>query len=114
MTRIAVFNNKVVNLQAELNYVHAHLATMHSLQIAHLSHPQISSSPTSFPSSSNAHDNISMHFDPHQQLQSTSLELCNILNPSHQQHKDGELEAMALEFVSRYLPGVRFKPPHSH
>ncbi|KAF1888620.1 hypothetical protein Lal_00011394 [Lupinus albus] len=54
-----------------------------------------------FPSFSNAYDlksasNISMHFDPHQQLQSTSLELCNIQNPSHQQHKDGELEAWLL------------------
>ncbi|OIW00806.1 hypothetical protein TanjilG_18608 [Lupinus angustifolius] len=116
---IFALQQQVVNLQAELTYVQARLATMHHLAIS--PHPQ-TSSPTSFPSSSDhlasnadlhCSSNISMHFD-HPQPQSTSLELSNNVNPFCQQLEDGELQAVALEFVSRYLPGVRFQPPNSH
>ncbi|KAE9610731.1 hypothetical protein Lal_00021217 [Lupinus albus] len=117
---IFALQQQVVNLQAELTYVQARLATMHRLPIA--LNPQ-TTSPTSFPSSSDhlgsnadmhCSSNMSMHFD-HSQSQSTSLELSNIVNnPLSQQLEDSELQNVALEFVSRYLPGVRFQPPNSH
>jgi hypothetical protein len=56
---------------------------------------------------------MSMHFDPHQQL-STSLDFSSFFNHSDQQLEDDELQALAREFVSRYLPGVRFQPSNSH
>lgn len=114
---------QVVNLQAELTYVQARLATMHRLPIVPIHpHPQSSSSPTSFHSSldhlaANADlqsaTNISLHYDT-LQPQSTSFESNNFLNPSDQQLEDGELQALAREFVCRYLPGVRFQPPNSY
>lgn len=113
-----------MNLQAELTYVQARLATMQPLPIPvapSLQNPQ-SSSPTSFHSSSDhlatnvdlqSASNMYMHFDP-LQPHSTSLELSNFFNTSDQQLEDGELQALAREFVSRYLPGVRFQPSDSH
>lgn len=122
VAHIFALQQQVVNLQAELTYVQARLATMHRLPIVPIPHPQSSSSPTSFHSSldhlaSNADlqsaTNISVHYDP-LQPQSTLLESNNFFNPSDQQLEDGELQALAREFVCRYLPGVRFQPPNSH
>lgn len=120
---------QVMSLQAELTYVQARLATMqrHPIPVApSLPHPQTSSPPPSLHSQSDHHhlaatnaelqsiSNMSMHYDtlqPH----STSLELSSFFSPSDQQQlEDGELQALAREFVSRYLPGVRFQPPNSH
>ncbi|XP_061371062.1 LOB domain-containing protein 19-like [Gastrolobium bilobum] len=122
---IFALQQQVMNLQAELTYVQARLATMQRLPIPvappPLPHLQ-SSSPTSLHSSSdhlasNADmqiaSNISMHFDP-LQPHSTSFDLSSFFNPSDQQLEDGELRVLAREFVSRYLPGVRFQPPNSH
>ncbi|KAL2337449.1 hypothetical protein Fmac_011895 [Flemingia macrophylla] len=105
---------QVMNLQAELTYVQARLATMRMPM--HVSHPQ-SSSPQTLYSSDHLASNVdlqsaAMHFDPilpH----STSLELSNVLYPSNQQLEDRELQALAREFVTRYLPGVRFQPSNS-
>jgi len=113
---------QVMSLQAELTYVQATLATMQRLPISlapSLPNPQ-SSSP-SFHSSSDhlgtnadmqSASNMSMYFDPHQPL--SSLDLSSFFNQSDQQLDDDELQALAREFVSRYLPGVRFQPSNSH
>ncbi|PNX97864.1 hypothetical protein L195_g004015 [Trifolium pratense] len=114
---------QVMSLQAELTYVQATLATMQRLPISlapSLPNPQSTSQ--SLHSSSDhlgtnadlqSASNMSMNFDPHQQL-STSLDLSSFFNHSDQQLEDDELQALAREFVSRYLPGVRFQPSNSH
>lgn len=122
VAHIFALQQQVMSLQAELTYVQATLATMQRLPISlapSLPNPQ-SSSP-SFHSSSDhlgtnadmqSTSNMSMHFDPHQPL--SSLDLSSFFNQSDQQLDDDELQALAREFVSRYLPGVRFQPSNSH
>lgn len=110
-----------MSLQAELAYVQARLATMERLPITvapSLSYHQTSQSlhSSSDQLATNADlqsANMSMHFDPFQP-HSTSLELSSFFNPSDQQLEDGELQALAREFVSRYLPGVRFQSSNSN
>ncbi|KAK7349620.1 hypothetical protein VNO77_07122 [Canavalia gladiata] len=116
VAHLFALQQQVMNLQAELTYVQARLATMQRLPVpvASLPQPQ-NSSPTSLHSSSdhlalNADlQSAFMYFDP-LQPHSTSLELSTFFNPSDQQLEDGELQALAREFVSKYLPGVRFQP----
>ncbi|KAK7382192.1 hypothetical protein VNO80_00941 [Phaseolus coccineus] len=111
---------QVMNLQAELTYVQARLATMQRMpmEVAPLLHPQ-SSSPQTLPSSDHLASNVDMqsvpimHYDP-LQPHSASLELSSILfNQSDQQVEDRELQALAREFVTKYLPGVRFQQSNS-
>ncbi|XP_004510943.1 LOB domain-containing protein 19-like [Cicer arietinum] len=121
---IFALQQQVMSLQAELTYVQHSLATMQRLPISvapSLPNPQ-SSSPSLHSSSSHqlgtnadlqSASNMSMHFDPFQQL-STSLDSSSFFNQSDQQPQDEELQALAREFVSRYLPGVRFQPSNSH
>lgn len=107
-----------MSLQAELTYVQATLATMQHLPV----NPQ-NSSPSLHSSANHLGTNadmlsasnfMSMHIDPHQPL-SASLDLSSFFNQSDQQQlEDDELQALAREFVSRYLPGVRFQPPNSN
>lgn len=112
---------QVMNLQAELTYVQARLATMQRvpMPVAPLPHPQTSSPPT-LHSSDHLASNVNMqstpmHFDtlqPHP----TSLELSTVFNPTDQQLEDiqdRELQALAREFVTKYFPGVRFQPSNS-
>ncbi|CAJ1949850.1 unnamed protein product [Sphenostylis stenocarpa] len=110
----------VMNLQAELTYVQARLATMQRMPmaVAPLPHPQ-SSPPPTLPSSDNMPSNADMqsvpimHYDP-LQPHSASLELSSILfNQSDQQLEDRELQGLAREFVTKYLPGVRFQQSNS-
>lgn len=112
---------QVMNLQAELTYVQARLATMQRLpmQVAPLPHPQSSSPPPTFHSSDHLASNADlqsapmMHFDP-LQPHSASLELSSVVfNQSDQQLEDRELQVLAREFVSKYLPGVRFQQSNS-
>jgi hypothetical protein len=102
---------QVMSLQAELTYVQATLATMQRLPISQSLHS--SSDQLGTNADLQSATNMSMHFDPHQQL-STSLDLSSFFNQSDQQLEDDELQALAREFVSRYLPGVRFQPSNSH
>ncbi|RDX61163.1 LOB domain-containing protein 31, partial [Mucuna pruriens] len=102
---------QVINLQAELTYVQARLATMQRLpmSVASLAHPQSSSSPPTLLSSDQLPSNAdlqsaSMHLELYQP-HSTSLELSNVFNPLDQQFQDRELQALAREFVARCLPG---------
>lgn len=50
-----------------------------------------------------------MHFDPSQSEQ-TSMDMASIWNPIDEDDDDDDLRKLAREFVSKYLPGVRFKP----
>ncbi|KAJ1413643.1 Lateral organ boundary [Sesbania bispinosa] len=115
VAHIFALQQQVMNLQAELTYVQARLATMQRLPLPvapPLPHPQTSSS-TSLHSSSDhltlnadlqSATDLSMQFDP-LQSHSTSLQLSTFFDPSDQQLEDGELHALAREFVTRYLPG---------
>ncbi|WJX92885.1 hypothetical protein P8452_74468 [Trifolium repens] len=111
VAHIFALQQQVMSLQAELTYVQATLATMQRLPISQSLHS--SSDQLGTNADLQSATNMSMHFDPHQQL-STSLDLSSFFNQSDQQLEDDELQALAREFVSRYLPGVRFQPSNSH
>lgn len=110
---------QVVNLQAELAYVQARLATLQCLPP-----PPLPPQPQSLHSSSNIVappsdlvpiSNLMMHLDPLQTQQCAGQEMTSLFNPLDQELIDGEdLQALAREFVCRYLPGVRFRPPGPH
>ncbi|PIA49941.1 hypothetical protein AQUCO_01300580v1 [Aquilegia coerulea] len=111
---IFALQQQVVNLQAELAFVQAHLSTF-----------ELSSSQAMSPALANIYDpnssttvstsNLPTNFvsDP-QQLQQTSDTTAGYCSLNDQQPvDDGDLHALAREFVSRYLPGVRFRPSSS-
>ena len=106
-----------MNLQAELAYIQARLSTLQPLPLLPTSEAQCPSL-TSLHSSSEigsdlvSSSNISMNFEP-PQPQQTSIELTSFPNPFDQEMENEELQALAREFVSRYLPGVRFRPSAS-
>jgi hypothetical protein len=104
-----------VNLQAELAYVQARLATLQRLPPLPVPQSQ-SSSPTNRHSSSDLASssfNLSMHFDP-LQPQPTSAELASYFNPVDEELEDNDVQALAREIISRYLPGVRFRASSPH
>ncbi|KAK1559462.1 hypothetical protein Q3G72_014749 [Acer saccharum] len=136
---IFTLQQQVVNLQAELAYVQARLSILQRIPLPlqplpphdhhhhhhhhhHQAQTHSSTSPSSLHSSSeiassstisnNTHA-MSMSYDP-LQPQQASPELTSLSNPSDQdQMEDGDLQALAREFVSKYLPGVRFRPSNS-
>ncbi|XP_007052037.2 PREDICTED: LOB domain-containing protein 31 [Theobroma cacao] len=114
---IFTLQQQVVNLQAELAYIQGRLSTLQRLPLLPPSQAQYTS-PTSLHSSSEvgsdlvSSSNMSMSFDrPQPQL--ASVELTSFPNPFDQEPENEELQALAREFVSRYLPGVRFRPSTS-
>ncbi|OMO78581.1 hypothetical protein CCACVL1_14278 [Corchorus capsularis] len=116
VAHIFTLQQQVVNLQAELAYIQARLSTLQRLPLLP---PAQSPSPTSLHSSSEigsdlvSSSNMSINFDPTQH-QHTSFELTSFPNPFDQEvENEEELQALAREFVSRYLPGVRFRPSNS-
>ncbi|MED6145225.1 hypothetical protein PIB30_023173 [Stylosanthes scabra] len=127
VAHIFALQQQVVNLQAELTYVQARLATMHRYPIAAAAaSPTLHSCSLDHLASSNADlqnasNIISMHYDPPQPppppQHSTSLEPSSFISSSDQQQQliveDGDLQTLAREFVSRYLPGVRFQPSNN-
>ncbi|BFG21763.1 hypothetical protein CerSpe_080370 [Prunus speciosa] len=129
VSHIFTLQQQVVNLQAELAYVQARLATFQralppppppqlecpppprSLHYSS-SHINVTSSPCSeFVPTSNS----LTHFDPLQTVPHTA-EMTSLFNSLDQELIDGEdLQALARELVCRYLPGVRLnKPSTSH
>ncbi|XP_012083562.1 LOB domain-containing protein 19 [Jatropha curcas] len=102
---------QVVNLQAELAYIQARLSTLQHLPLPHQSPSQTTSTMAS-------NSNMSMNYDQQQVLQSQylSTELASICNknPLDPELQADDLQSLARDFVSKYLPGVRFKPPSSH
>ncbi|KAJ8900306.1 hypothetical protein K2173_024946 [Erythroxylum novogranatense] len=115
---IFTLQQQVVNLQAELAYVQARLSTLQRLPLL-LPVPQFqqAQSPSSeIASTSELASNsvVSMHFDQLElSTDQISTELANYYNSLHQELQEGELQALACQFVSRYLPGLKFKPPSS-
>ncbi|KAI4354902.1 hypothetical protein L6164_003726 [Bauhinia variegata] len=126
---IFALQQQVVNLQAELAYVQARLSTLQHLHLAppalvehqstcfHSSNSELAST-TNINVDLQANSSLSsmhMNCDPTDlQLHPTSEELSNFFSiPSDQQLDEGDLNALAREFVSRHLPGVRFRPSDS-
>ncbi|KAJ9188436.1 hypothetical protein P3X46_003795 [Hevea brasiliensis] len=104
---------QVVNLQAELAYIQACLSTLQRLplqQAQPLPAPSPSQSSIASTTELGSNSNVSMHFD---QLQQVSSEWTSLCNPLDSELENDDLQALARDFVSRYLPGVRFKPPSS-
>lgn len=108
-----------MNLQAELAFTQARLSILQRLPMASAAQ---STSPCSLYSSSEMVStadmasgyNISMQFDPlQQQQQQTSTDQTSSFNPFDQEIDDGDLQALAREFVSKYLPGVKLQPSNS-
>ncbi|KAL5727990.1 hypothetical protein ACHQM5_001122 [Ranunculus cassubicifolius] len=111
---IFALQQQVVNLQAELAFVQAHLSTME------LSASQAMLVPTTDQTSSMAdqmYPSSNFGCEPAEQMQlqqytleTTASYCCDLVE---QPADDGDLHALAREFVSRYLPGVRVKPSSS-
>ncbi|KAK7844509.1 LOB domain-containing protein 19 [Quercus suber] len=116
---IFTLQQQVVNLQAELAYVQAHLSTFQRLPP--LPPPQSQSpSPTNhhhctsdLATSSDLQHSLSMQIDPIQP-QPTSTELTSYFDPLAEELEDGDVQALARELISRYLPGVRFRASSPH
>ncbi|KAG6786691.1 hypothetical protein NC652_006612 [Populus alba x Populus x berolinensis] len=120
---IFTLQQQVMNLQAELAYIQAHLSTLRCLPspqpppLCAQSHSLMSlSSSSEVPSFSklSSNSNISMHFDQLQlQPQQASTESTGFYNPSEHGIDNEDLHELARAFASRCLPGVRFRPPNS-
>ncbi|KAL6130756.1 hypothetical protein ACLB2K_069135 [Fragaria x ananassa] len=120
VAHIFSLQQQVVNLQAELAYVQARLATLQRLPLpppppqpqSHHSLPNVvASSSELLPIS-----NIMMHLDPIETHQcAAGQEMTSIFSRLDEELIDGgDLQVLAREFVTRYLPGVRFRPPGPH
>ncbi|KAJ6710016.1 LOB DOMAIN-CONTAINING PROTEIN 19 [Salix koriyanagi] len=120
---IFALQQQVVNLQAELAYIQAHLPTLQCLPspqpppLCPQSHSLASlGSSSEVPSFSKlaSNSNISMHFDELQlQPQQASTESTGFCDPSENGIDNEDLHELARAFVSRCLPGVRPRPPNS-
>ncbi|KAK8502909.1 hypothetical protein V6N12_054136 [Hibiscus sabdariffa] len=101
-----------VNLQAELAHIQAHVSTLRRLPPLPQSQALCPSpTPTPTPHSLYASE-IGSDLDP-PQPQHTPMDLTDFPFPSVQDVENQELQALAREFVSVYLPGVRFRPSTS-
>lgn len=103
-----------MNLQAELAYVRANISIMQRLPPPPPPpvHAQTPASVVNLDASSDALaslSNVSVQFDPPQPQDTVSW-----WNSIDDELEDGEVLALAKEFVARYLPGVRFRPPSPH
>ncbi|XP_043716834.1 LOB domain-containing protein 19-like [Telopea speciosissima] len=104
--QIFALQQQVVNLQTELAFIQAHLATLEL--------PPPPMSPTQSPAASaSLHaSGTSTLLDP-VQLQEM-FETASCWNQTdHQDDNNGDLPALAREFVSKYFPGARFQSPDS-
>ncbi|KAK6119426.1 hypothetical protein DH2020_046832 [Rehmannia glutinosa] len=100
--------SQVVNLQAELAYTQARISTLQ--RGATLPLPQLSSS--SLRSSSEVACNSTAQmalFD--EETSPDMVSYCN--NSVDEVVEDGDLQSLAREYVSRYFPGVKFRPSTS-
>ncbi|GAV91525.1 DUF260 domain-containing protein [Cephalotus follicularis] len=114
VSHIFTLQQQVVNLQAELAYIQARLATLRHYPLATQPDAQSPSLATDIASSTLdlvSTSNITMQLDPPQQPHVSTTD-CNPFG--QQQHvEDGDLQTLARELVAMYLPGVRFRPPGS-
>ncbi|GMY09378.1 LOB domain-containing protein 19-like [Fagus crenata] len=116
---IFTLQQQVVNLQAELAYVQARLSTLQRLPLLPLPQCQSPSpanhhqSTSGLATSSDLQSNKTMLFDPIQP-QPTSTELTSFSDPLAEELGDEDVQALARELISRYLPGVRFRASSPH
>lgn len=104
-----------MNLQAELAYVQARLSSLQRLPPLPPQQCQSPSPPNHHSSSDMAatadslqsNSNLSQHFDPPQQ-HPTLTELTSFFNLDGDL-EDEDVQALAQEVISRYMPGVRFR-----
>ncbi|XP_010276387.1 PREDICTED: LOB domain-containing protein 19-like [Nelumbo nucifera] len=110
---IFALQQQVVNLQAELAFIKAQLTTMELPQS--LSPSQSSASASLGVSSDLIPTSLeSMCFDPDPLQLQEIVEMADCWNQCDDQNSNnGDLSALAQEFVSIYLPGVRFRPSDS-
>ncbi|PIN23788.1 hypothetical protein CDL12_03484 [Handroanthus impetiginosus] len=109
---IFTLQQQVVNLQAELAYTQARISTLqHGPSLPHQPPSLSSSNPRS---SSNFACNSTVQTAPFDASLSeeTSTEIVSLCNSVDQELEDGDLQSLAREYVSRYFPGVRFRPPN--
>ncbi|KAE8721282.1 LOB domain-containing protein 19 [Hibiscus syriacus] len=111
VAHVLTLQQQVVNLQAELAYNQARLPTLHRHPL--MPPTSLHSSPEIARSELASSSNMSVQFDPLQQQQQTSSQLTSFPCPFDQEGQNKELQVLAKEFVSRYLPGVRFRPSTS-
>ncbi|KAM7476339.1 hypothetical protein LguiB_023582 [Lonicera macranthoides] len=111
--QIFTLQQQVLNLQAELAYVQARLSVMQRLPPLPPQSQSSSLKNLQSPSELAFNSNNSMLFNPSQSEQ-TLVDMESIWNPTdeelEQDDDDDDLRKLAREFVSKYLPGVRFKP----
>ncbi|KAK4411291.1 LOB domain-containing protein 19 [Sesamum angolense] len=115
VAHIFTLQQQVVNLQAELAIIQARISTLQRSPLPPAQHPCLSSS--NIGASSELAGNSSCLqtgiFDP-SQSEETSPEMVSFCNSVDQEVEDiGDLQSLAREYVSRYFPGVRFRPPTS-
>ncbi|KAF5200310.1 Lob domain-containing protein [Thalictrum thalictroides] len=114
---IFALQQQVVNLQAELAFVQAHLSTYElssqamSPALANIYDPN--SSTNTVLSTSNVPTNFATEHPQLQQTFETTAGYCSLNDQQHTAIDDCDIHTLAREFVSRYLPGVRFRPPSS-
>ncbi|KAL2233994.1 UNVERIFIED_CONTAM: LOB domain-containing protein 19 [Sesamum indicum] len=115
VAHIFTLQQQVVNLQAELAYIQARISTLQRSPLPPPQHPCLSS-PNIRTSSELAGNSSCLQtgiFDP-SQSEETSPEMVSFCNAVDQEVEDiGDLQSLAREYVSRYFPGVRFRPPTS-
>ncbi|XP_043695415.1 LOB domain-containing protein 19-like [Telopea speciosissima] len=109
---IFALQQQVVNLQAELAYIQAHLSTLEL--------PPLPMSPNQSTACASFHvfsenslpaSGTSALLDPMQVQEIFGM--ASYWNQVDQDPNNGNLPALAREFVSKYLPGGRFRPPDS-
>lgn len=110
-----------MSLQAELAYIQAKLSTLQRLLPPPLHSPSSTARHNPLPETTPGSDmgllpNVPMLLDPLQTQLGCNETTSSFLNPidhEDEMDEDGELQSLAREFVSRYLPGVGFRPPCS-
>lgn len=102
----------MVNLQAELAYVQARLSTLQHLPLAAPPQGSLATGVTV-----NLQSDVSLYVDPPPPPpppeQAAALDitgLCSELDEDEGAVATSDLHMLAWEFVSRHLPGVRFRP----
>nr|GLL25532.1 LOB domain-containing protein 19-like [Ipomoea trifida] len=111
---IFTLQQQVVNLQAELAYVQARLSTLQHL-------PLTAPPPGSLPLGDTNVDlqssceaghssDVSLYVNPPPPLLSPGLDITGLCSELDEDVATSDLHMLAWEFVSRHLPGVRFRP----
>ncbi|KAG6574793.1 LOB domain-containing protein 31, partial [Cucurbita argyrosperma subsp. sororia] len=121
VAHIFSLQQQVVSLQAELAYIQAKLSTLQRLLPPPLHSPSSTARHNPLPETTPGSDmgllpNVRMILDPLQTQLGCNETTSSFLNPidhEDEMEEDGELQSLAREFVSRYLPGVGFRPPCS-